>query len=178
MADITKVLVDDHLRVKRFLTNYEQSPWRLDLALDVCDELKVHSAIEEEIFCPALRDAVDGRMADELEDDHTKFSEVIAAVEEMEPGDPALERTMRILRVEVNRHAEKAETVVFPKANIELAGELLDMGREAFARRQEFLAAREGDRTEWLPRHGVPGMANTGWRGQARIKSATANLGW
>ncbi len=176
MADITKVLVDDHLRVKRLLTTYEQSPWRLDLALDVCDELKMHNTIEEEIFYPALRDAVDGRLADESEDEHAQVSEIMAAVEDMDPGDPELERTMRLLRASLTKHIEKEENVVFPKANIELAGELLDMGREAFARRQELMAARNDE--PWLPKHGVPGMANTGWRGMSKVKSATANLGW
>ncbi|MDP9404332.1 MAG: hemerythrin domain-containing protein [Actinomycetota bacterium] len=176
MADITKVLLDDHLRLKRLLTTYEQSPWRLDLALAVCDELNMHSTIEEEIFYPAVRDVVDGRLADESEDEHAQISEIIAAVEDMEPGDPALERTMRMLRVALTSHIDKEEKVVFPKADVELADELRDMGREAFARRQELMAARNDE--AWLPKHGVPGMANTGWRGMGKVKSASANMGW
>ncbi|MEO7837070.1 MAG: hemerythrin domain-containing protein [Acidimicrobiales bacterium] len=176
MADITKVLIDDHLRVKRLFVSYEQSPWRLDLALAVCDELNLHSTIEEEIFYPAVRDAVDGRLADEAEDEHARFAEIIAAVEDMDPGDPALERTMRMLRAAVTSHIQEEETILFPKANLELADELLEMGREAFARRQELLGARGGD--AWLPKHGVAGMCNTGWRGMSKVKSASANLGW
>jgi hemerythrin-like domain-containing protein len=176
MADITKVLLDDHLRLKRLLTTYEQSPWRLDLALAVCDELNMHSTIEEEIFYPAVRDVVDGRLADESEDEHAQISEIIAAVEDMEPGDPALERTMRMLRAALTSHIDKEEKVVFPKADVELSDELRDMGREAFARRQELMAARNDE--GWLPKHGVPGMANTGWRGMGKVKSASANMGW
>lgn len=174
MADITKVLVDDHLRVKRLLTNYEQSPWRLDLALNVCDELKMHATIEEEIFYPALRDSVDGRLADESEDEHAQVEEIMAAVEDMDPGDPALERTMRMLRAAFTKHIDKEENVVFPKANVDLADDLLDMGREAFARRQELMGARaSGDASPAL----TMGTANVGWRSRG-IKSATANLGW
>jgi len=176
MADITKVLIDDHLKVKRLMTTYEQSPWRLDLALAVCDELTMHSTIEEEIFYPALRDAVDGRLADESEDEHAQLAEIVAAIEDMDPGDAGLERTMRMLRAAFTDHIQKEENVLFPKANVELANELLDMGREAFARRQELMGARQGE--TWLPKHGVPGMANTGWRGMSKVKSATANLGW
>lgn len=175
MADITKVLVDDHLRVKRLLRTYEQSPWRLDLALEVCNELNMHNTIEEEIFYPALRDAVDGRLADESEDEHAQVSEIMAAVEDMEPGDPELERTMRMLRVALTKHIEKEENVVFPKADIELASEVRDMGREAFARRQELLQARMGD-AKAAPSLSM-GTANAGWRSRG-IKSATANLGW
>ncbi len=83
---------------------------------------------------------------------------------------------MRMLRSALTKHIEKEENVVFPKADVELASELGDMGREAFARRQELLGAR--DQGTWLPKHGVPGMANTGWRGMSKVKSATANLGW
>ncbi|HUR18231.1 MAG TPA: hemerythrin domain-containing protein [Acidimicrobiales bacterium] len=174
MADITKVLVDDHLRAKRLLTNYEQSPWRLDLALEVCDELKMHSIIEEEIFYPAVRDAVDGRLADESQDEHAQVEEIIAAIEDMDPGDPDLERTMRMLRAALTRHMDREENVMFPKANVELANELLDMGREAFARRQELMNARAGG--EVAPSLSM-GTANVGWRTRG-IKSATANLGW
>lgn len=175
MADITKVLIDDHLRVKRLLTNYEQSPWRLDLALAVCDEITMHTTIEEEIFYPALRDAVDGRLADESEDEHAQVAEIIAAVEDMDPGDPTLERTMRMLRSALTDHMRKEENVVFPKANVDLANELLDMGREAFARRQELMGARVSD-SDARPSLSM-GTANVGWRGRG-IKSATANLGW
>lgn len=174
MADITKVLVDDHLRVKRLLTNYEQSPWRLDMALLVCDELKMHNTIEEEIFYPAVRDAVDERLADESEDEHAQVDEIIAAVEDMDPGDPALERTMRMLRSALTKHIDREENVIFPKANVDLANVLLDMGREAFARRQELMGARvSGDVSPSLSM----GTANVGWRTRG-IKSATANLGW
>lgn len=174
MADITKVLVDDHLKVKSLLTAYEQSPWRLDLALNVCDEFKMHTTIEEEIFYPAVRDAVDSRMADESEDEHAQVEEIIAAIEDMDPGDPALERTMRMLRAALTKHMEKEEKVIFPKANVALANELLDMGREAFARRQELMGARvSGDVSPSLSM----GTANVGWRTRG-IKSATANLGW
>lgn len=174
MADITKVLVDDHLRVKRLLTTYEQSPWRLDLALNVCDEFKMYATIAEEIFYPAFRDSVDGRLADESEDEFARIEEIIAAVEDMDPGDPALERTMRMLRGALTQHFDKEENVVFPKANAELAAEMIDMGREAFARRQELMGARaSGDASPALSM----GTANVGWRTRG-IKSATANLGW
>lgn len=174
MADITKVLVDDHLKVKHLLTTYEQSPWRLDLALKVCDELRMHNTIEEEIFYPALRDAVDARLADESEDEHAQVEEIIAAVEDMDPGDPALERTMRMLRASLTKHIEREEKVIFPKANVDLANDLLEMGRQAFARRQELMGARvSGDVAPSLSM----GTANVGWRTRG-IKSATANLGW
>jgi len=174
MADITKVLIDDHQRVKRLLTSYEQSPWRLDLALAVCEELTVHSTIEEEIFYPALRDAVDEKLADDSEDEHAEIAEIAAAVEDMEPGDPDLERTMRMLRAALTRHLDKEENVIFPKANLALKADMIDLGRLAFARRQEFMLAKAGAA-------GGPslsmGTANVGWRTRG-IKSATANLGW
>lgn len=174
MADITKVLVDDHLRVKRLLTTYEQSPHRLDLALMVCNELKMHNTIEEEIFYPAVRDAIDERLIDESEDEHAQVEEIMAAVEDMDPGDPTLERTMRMLRSALAKHIDREENVVFAKANVELANELLEMGREAFARRQELMGAGvSGDAGPSLSM----GTANVGWRSRG-IKSATANLGW
>lgn len=174
MADITKVLIDDHLRVKRLLTNYEQSPWRLDLALNVCNELKMHNIIEEEIFYPTVRDAMDERLIDESEDEHAQVEEIMAAIEDMDPGDPALERTMRMLRSALTKHIDREENVVFAKANVELANELPEMGREAFARRQELMGAGvSGDAGPSLSM----GTANVGWRSRG-IKSATANLGW
>lgn len=175
MAEITKVLIDDHLRVKRLINSYEANPGRADIALQICDELRMHATVEEEIFYPALRDAVDERAADELEDEHAQVDELIAEIEEMEPGDPRLDRAIRVLKTAFLAHAEKEERQIFPKANTAMAVDLLDMGREAFARRQELLAERMEDSGY---RRDLVGMANTGWRGRPHLKGGTANTGW
>ncbi|MGH9282656.1 MAG: hemerythrin domain-containing protein, partial [Acidimicrobiales bacterium] len=54
MSEITKVMRDDHARFKRLFLRATQAPESLDIALDLCDELTIHTTIEDEIVYPAL----------------------------------------------------------------------------------------------------------------------------
>lgn len=169
MSDVTKVLMDDHRRLRRMLLQNPAAS--MDVALDICDELTIHSTIEEELVYPALRN-VDPGLADESEAEHDEFKELMAAIEELEPEDhDELMRLMRELKGAVERHIEMEERVAIPKLNATLADQLLEMGSEAFAMRQELL----GQRRE--RKHSPPPLANTGWLKRNRVPG-TANTGW
>lgn len=171
MSDITKVLRDDHARVKRLFLRANQSSEDLEIALDVCDELIIHATIEEEIFYPALREAK-AALADEAEDDHEAVKEIIAEIEDLDPDDPAVRTMMMMLQKKVMRHVEKEEKVLFPLLEQAYPDTLPEMGSQAFALRQELLGARP-------PRRKTMGTqtANVGWSAKRRT-SNTSNMGF
>jgi len=171
MSDITKVLRDDHARVKRLFLRANQSSEDLDIALDVCDELTIHATIEEEIVYPALRELNKG-LADDSEDDHEAAKELIAEIEDLDPDDPAVRTMMMQLQKSVMRHVEKEEKTVFPVLERGYPDQLLEMGSQAFALRQELLGARPPRRKTMSTQ-----TANVGWSAKRRT-SNTSNMGF
>lgn len=171
MSDITKVMRDDHARVKRLFLRASQASEDVSIALDVCDELTIHATIEEEIVYPLLAE-LDASLAEESEDEHEEAKELIAEIEDLDLDDPAVEQLMVQLKKSVMRHVEKEEKVVFPVLERGLPDQLLELGSQAFAMRQELLGARP-------PRRSVmkTETANVGWS-RGRRQSATSNMGF
>ena len=171
MSDITKVMRDDHARIKRLFLRASQESESVEIALDVCDELTIHATIEEEVVYPALRE-IDSGLADQSEDDHEEAKELIAEIEDLDPDDPAVRPMMLQLKKSVMRHVEKEEKTVFPVLERGLPDQLLEMGSQAFALRQELLGARPPRRKTLQTQ-----TTNVGWS-RARRKSATSNMGF
>lgn len=142
MSDALKMLMDDHNKVTRMFKQFAQSD-DLQLALQICDELTLHSTLEEEIIYPVLRDRVDANMAEEGEKEHQEVKELIARVREMEPGDPEISNVMREIERNLRHHVEEEEQEVFPKMEAQVGDDLYPLGNALFARRQELLGATE-----------------------------------
>lgn len=171
MSDITKVLRDDHARIKRLFLRANQASEDVSIALDVCDELTIHTTIEEEIVYPALQE-LDANLAEQSEDEHEEAKELIAEIEDLDLDDPAVRQLMVQLKKSVLKHVEREEKEVFPVLERGLPDQLLEMGSQAFALRQELLGSRP-------PRRGTmkSATANLGW-GNRRKQSATTNMGF
>ena len=79
-ADAVDLLTDDHLEVSGLFKRYEKlakkeapAAERQALAQSICDMLKAHTRIEEEIFYPAARSAgIDADMLDEAQIEHSR----------------------------------------------------------------------------------------------------------
>lgn len=167
MAHLIRFLMQDHARINRAFEAYAQAPTSLDAALIACGELEVHTAIEEDVLYPVLRDEVDAGEADAAEEEHAQAQELIDTISDMEPGDPDLPAVMHDLMDAFARHVEHEETAVFPALQRVLLARVWDLGREAFAIRQEILG--EGNR----PSQQAKPVANAGW-----TKGTVANSGW
>ncbi len=167
MAHLIRFLMQDHARINRAFEAYAQAPNSLDLALTACGELEIHSAIEEEVLYPVVRDEIDAGEADAAEEDHAEAQELIDAVSEMDAGDPDLPAVMHDLMQSVSRHVDYEEATVFPALQQVLLGRVWDLGREAFAIRQEMLG--QGNR----PSRQAKGYVNSGW-----ARGSVPNSGW
>lgn len=174
MAVITKVLMDDHQRLRRMFRGFGWGSF--DQAMGICDELIIHTTIEEELVYPTVRDEIDDHLADQAEDEHEQAKQLMTQIWELQRDDPALINMMRKLQDAVFKHLDMEEKVMFPKLDQQPSDDIYELGRQAFALRQELLAVK--------PNRGSYQMgltANTGWGKGAntgRNRSYTANLGW
>jgi hemerythrin superfamily protein len=83
----------------------------------ICDELTVHTAIEEEIFYPAVRAAIDDEdLMDEADIEHAGAKELIAQLRKLKPGDDHYDARVTVLGEQIDHHVKEEHEEMFPKA--------------------------------------------------------------
>lgn len=141
-SDAIALLKGDHERVEQAFRQFEKLD-RHDtdacrrLALQVCEELKVHTAVEEDFFYPALRDVLDDEeILNEAAVEHETASMLIEQLENMDADDPNYHATFTVLGEYVRHHIREEETEIFAharKSDIDLEA----LGTRMRARREE-----------------------------------------
>ena len=131
MASIVSLLQQDHRTVEKMFSDYQEAQDRAVVA-EICDELDVHTRLEEEIVYPALRSDVpegDG-MAEHAEDEHKDARQLIGRIRQTE--DPEhLDELVQDLQTAVEEHVTEEENEVLPKMEASLGAERLEqMGAE------------------------------------------------
>jgi hemerythrin superfamily protein len=118
-ADAIKLLKDDHKEVKGYFTEFEKledDAEKQALATKICLALTVHAQIEEEIFYPAAREAIDDDdLLDEAEVEHTSAKQLIAEIQAMTPADRLFDAKVIVLGEYINHHVEEEEGEMFPE---------------------------------------------------------------
>lgn len=141
--DALDLLKADHDKVKSLFREFESlkgnddDERKSELVDEICYELTVHSMLEEEIFYPVLRSAIDDDdMMDEADVEHAGARELISQLEVMYPGDDHFDATVTVLGEEVAHHIDKEENEMFEAART--AGiDLDDLGEQLSARKDE-----------------------------------------
>jgi hypothetical protein len=137
-ADAIDLLTDDHLAVSALFQRYDKlakkdasGDERRALAQSICDMLKAHTQIEEEIFYPAARKAgIDADMLDEAKVEHASAKDLIAQIEGGNPDDDLYDARVTVLREYIQHHVVEEHTEMFPKCRrqgmdlVALRGEL------------------------------------------------------
>jgi hypothetical protein len=97
------------------------------MALRICLALTVHTQIEEEIFYPAAREAIEkSELIDEAIVEHASAKQLIAEIEEMDANDELYDAKVKVLGEQVRHHIEEEEDELFPEVeNSELDLEAL-----------------------------------------------------
>jgi hemerythrin-like domain-containing protein len=143
--DILKMLAEDHKKVKKMFDKFEKMKEEEDQDVEAkemlvemcCAELTVHAQLEEELFYPALRDAIDDMdLIDEAEVEHASAKQLIGELNSMQPDDELYDAKFTVLGEYVKHHIEEEEKEIFPKAK-KADLDLEAMAEEARERKQE-----------------------------------------
>ena len=147
-TDAIALLTNDHQEVKDLFEKYEDlaqadsdDEEKKNLAEEICTMLTVHATIEEEIFYPAARDAIDDEsLLNEAEVEHQSAKDLIAQIQASDPSDALYDAQVKVLGEYVNHHVEEEEGELFPRVK-EADLDLDELGAEMNARQEELLSA-------------------------------------
>ena len=131
--DALELLKADHEKVREMFREFDsmkgiedEDERKAELVDDICYEITLHTMIEEEIFYPVVRAAIDDDdMMDEADIEHAGARELISQLEVMYPGDDHFDATVTVLGEEVSHHIDKEESDIFAaarSAGIDLEG--------------------------------------------------------
>jgi iron-sulfur cluster repair protein YtfE (RIC family) len=138
--DACALLDDDHNKVARLFQQYKQAHQENQqrvLAQQICQELQVHTQIEEEIFYPAYRAATrDDELVDESQHEHDEAAQLIARIEQA----PTDARLMLELEDAVLHHINDEREKMFPRARKAPGMNLAQLAQQLLARKSELTA--------------------------------------
>jgi len=119
------LLKGDHDDVDKLFSQYEDIKDGGDgadkemLVAQICDALTVHAQIEEEIFYPAARAALDDDKGKDLIDEaaveHQTLKDLISRLEAAPTDDPLYDAGVKVLSEYVKHHVKEEENELFPK---------------------------------------------------------------
>ncbi len=143
--DAIKLLTADHAKVKKMFKEFEKlskkddEEGKQELATQICQELMVHAQLEEEIFYPAAREAIeDEELMNEAVVEHNSAKELIAQIQSMGASDPMFDATVKVLGEYVNHHIEEEQNEIFPKVE-KAKVDLEEIGAEIAQRKEELM---------------------------------------
>ena len=141
--DAVALLKADHRKVEELFESFEKAhdaDRKEKLVKQICTELVIHAQIEEEIFYPAVREAIEETdLLDEAEVEHASAKDLIAQLSTMAPGDELYDAKVTVLGEYVNHHISEEQDEMFPqakKAELDTAS----LGAELLERKQELQA--------------------------------------
>jgi hemerythrin superfamily protein len=171
--DAIELLKRDHQEVEKLFQRFSSGAdgrGRMQVVEKICQELEVHTQIEEEIFYPAVRETGDenlGRKVAEALQEHQQAKEKIQTLRGMSDDDQGeLESTVSSLQQDIEHHVTEEEGEMFPRVAQIMDDERREEIGEQLAERKEDLTGRAG--------RSASGQAATGRRGARTAGRARA----
>lgn len=145
--DAIALLKADHRKVEDLFETYEKSrstSVKAKTARQICMELMVHATIEEEIFYPAVKDAVEEDILDEAYVEHDGAKILIAEILAGTPDDDFYDAKVKVLSEEIKHHVKEEEQRDGMFAQAKAAGvDMRALGERLAARKEELVAEFE-----------------------------------
>lgn len=146
--DALDALMADHRAIEKLFDAFGRAgkgpaETRGALVQRACEELAVHTMLEEELLYPAAKDALAKDQKTDVDEafvEHFLVKTLIAKFETLTPDDPGFNATFRVMAEMVQHHIDEEESQLFP----ELRRSGLDRARlgAQIARRKEELTRK------------------------------------
>lgn len=136
--DALDFLVTDHRDVQALFQQFEatedrSAADRKKIADRICHALTLNIQIEERVFYPAVREAVDAKkFLDEAKVEHAAAKQLIVQINRLPAGDALYDAKIKELAEHINRHVRIEEQDMFPQVRassldlVELGLQLLE----------------------------------------------------
>jgi hemerythrin-like domain-containing protein len=139
-ADALALLKDDHREVESLFSRFEKARGEAEkgrLGEKICNELDVHARIEEQLFYPAVREAIsDDELMNEAEVEHASAKDLIGQIQASSPSDERYDALVKVLAEYVRHHVKEEEREMFPKAR-RSGVDLVELGEKLRERKRE-----------------------------------------
>ena len=140
--DAIDMLKHDHDKVEKAFKEFEKMD-RQDadacrrLVETVCEDLRLHTTLEEEIFYPAVREAIeDEDLMNEASVEHETAKMLVDQLLSMANDDPDYFATFTVLGEYVRHHVKEEQGEMFPAAK-KAKLDLVALGERMRARKEE-----------------------------------------
>ena len=145
--DAIALLTSQHKEVTAMFKEFEElgdraKAGKKKIADKICQNLVMHTMIEEEIFYPAVRG--NSKEAEEMVEEaiveHASAKDLIAQIQEMDPDEELYDAKVKVLGEMIEHHVEEEEKEMFPKVRT-MGLDLESLGQEMKARGDEIMAS-------------------------------------
>lgn len=143
-SDAIALLKADHRKVEELFDKFEKAGdgKKQALAEQICNELKIHTSIEEEIFYPALEGKIEEDTINEAYVEHDGAKVLINDILAGGPDDKFYDAKVKVLSEEIKHHVKEEEMRVegmFAQAR-EAGVDVVDLRDQMLARKKELMA--------------------------------------
>ncbi|MDP1673675.1 MAG: hemerythrin domain-containing protein, partial [Burkholderiales bacterium] len=143
--DATAFLRADHKKVSDLFATYEKtrsSAKKKQIVTEICTELSVHAQLEEEIFYPAVKQALkDSELIPEATVEHATLKDLIAQVQGVEPDGEMFDAKIKVMSEYVKHHVKEEQNEMFPKTK-KTKLDMAELGARLPERKAVLLAGR------------------------------------
>ena len=149
-TDAIALLKADHREVEDLFAKFEKASGKdrkQQLAEQICNELKIHSMIEEEIFYPALRGKIEDDLLDEAYVEHDGAKVLINDIMSGGADEEFYDAKVKVLSEEIEHHVEEEEKRsegMFAQAR-DTDVDLVELRDRMAARKEELKAQAESE---------------------------------
>ncbi len=141
--EATALLRADHKHVSALFSEYEKAGTpgkKKDLVMQICTELTVHAQLEQELFYPAVKQALgDTELVPEATVEHATLKALIDQVQGVEPEGEMFDARIKVMSEYVKHHVKEEQTEMFRKARA-TSLDMRELGARIAARKKELLA--------------------------------------